>query len=176
MPTMHYLMYYGFIDGNLSNTWGDYITVAIARDSSGGDEAKKKIPDADVWVIRDDLIVPMGLVTAAGGDVSSVVANVLAAAKGAIASAPTTLEEDMAELEAGTHPPWMRPVLLMRVRWKSLLSRLATGAKPPVPGIEAPRTPPNVDTLMKTRHLALYEIEIAQSSSSSSSSSASSSS
>jgi hypothetical protein len=50
------------------------------------------ISDEDLWFIRDDLVVPNGLVKAAGGDAAAVVAAVATAAQEALAAAPTSIE------------------------------------------------------------------------------------
>jgi hypothetical protein len=146
MPTLHYLMYYGFVDSNLAHAHGDYVAVTV------GD-------DGPVWAIRGDGAIPRGLIEAAGGSTSTVLAAIMVAAETALRAAPTTLEADTNQLEGGSVTGWHHATLLFRIRWKRLLHRLAAGI-PESRVAVLPQLGPNDGTVLKLKHAALYALAI----------------
>jgi len=153
-PTQHYLFMYGFVDRNLDNSIGDFVTVEMHRDG------QSTPTDADVWVINADGVVPEGFVRAAGGDTGTVLAAISQAAESALHDAPSTLDEDMTAMRTGRLSHWLHAALLFRIRWKRIVQKLVTTKGSTTNVASLPQRPRNVHTVTRMKATSMYRLVI----------------
>lgn len=150
--TMHYLMFYGFIDDNLNNGYGDFITVEVDVHST---DAKNPI-----WSIRSDGIVPQGLVAASGLSAQDLLGALATAAQAALNAAPTSLEGDLQRLREENLGGWRRATLLFRIRYKLILQLLVTDDRSPARLADRPRSPPKITEPQNMPSFSMYQLTI----------------